>query len=72
MSEIDRLQRMESQADLPLGDSAAIRWAIDKIANLTSERDEAREAARWLLGRTETFADENEARAKWPWLEVVP
>jgi hypothetical protein len=33
------------------------------------QRDEAREAARQLLGRTATFQEENEAIALWPWLE---
>jgi len=36
---------------------------------LTRELDEAREAASWLLHRMETFDGENEAIAKWPWLE---
>lgn len=40
-----------------------------KIADLTRERDEAREAAKWLLHRTETFTGENEAIKRWPWLE---
>lgn len=36
---------------------------------LTRERDEAREAARWLVTRTTSFDQENEAIAKWPWLD---
>lgn len=40
-----------------------------KIVRLARERDEAREAARWLIHRTETFDGENEAITKWPWLE---
>lgn len=36
---------------------------------LARERDEAREAACWLLGRTNGFSDENEAIKKYPWLD---
>jgi hypothetical protein len=43
--------------------------AEDEIDRLTRERDEAREAAKQLLGQTATFAEENEAIAKYPWLD---
>jgi HAMP domain-containing protein len=43
--------------------------AADEIERLTRERDEAREAAKQLLGQTATFADENKAIAKYPWLD---
>jgi hypothetical protein len=42
---------------------------IEAVRELRRERDEAREAARQLLGQTETFEDENEAIAKYPWLD---
>jgi hypothetical protein len=49
--------------------AAYLLLAIQEIDRLTRERDEAREAAKQLLGQTATFVEENEAIAKYPWLD---
>ena len=43
--------------------------AIDRIAELERERDEAREAARWLLNHLDSTEFESDALVRWPWLE---
>lgn len=39
------------------------------LERLQIQRSSARDAARWLLGRTNGFEEENEACKRWPWLE---
>lgn len=45
----------------------AAKWAIAEIERLTRERDEAREASRWLCDRV-GIMNELTAWKKWIWL----
>jgi len=75
--EIERLTSERDEADTAGGRHLALliqqRMKTRAIAEAAhawlKQRDEARVAARWLVTRTTSFDQENEAIAKWPWLD---